>query len=146
MDKKEIVKVKLQIRARKANPSPPIGSILGQHGINIMNFCKKFNELTKESDDIIIPVEIKIYKNKDFDLVLKTPPTSVLIKKKINLSIEKKPGSGSKKPGKEIVGTLTQEQVLEIAKIKFIDTNCYNIESVIKLIKGTAKSMGIEII
>lgn len=146
MDINEYVKVKLQIRAKKATPAPPVGPVLGQYGVNLINFCKKFNEATKDCEDIIIPVEIKIYKNKDFDFILKTTPTPILLKKILNLSCEGKPGSGAKNPGKQVVAKVSLDQIKEIAKIKFKDTNSYEIEKVMNSIIGTAKSMGIEII
>ena len=131
--------IKLQIQAGKANPAPPVGPALGQHGINIMDFCKKFNEKTKNQEGMIIPVVITVYKDKTFTFITKTPPASDLIKK--TLKIE----SGSKEPNKQKVGSLSQTQLEEIAKMKMADLNANDIESAKKIIAGTARSMGVEI-
>lgn len=136
--KKEImVKIKLQIPAGKANPAPPIGPALGQHGVNIMEFCKAYNAQTQNKGDTIIPVEITVYKDRSFSFILKTPPASVLLKQAAK--IEK--GSGS--PNREKVGKVTKSQVEEIAKVKMPDLNAYDLESARKIIEGTARSMGI---
>lgn len=140
MAKKIKTKLKLQIPAGKANPAPPVGSALGQHGVNIMDFCNAFNEKTKDMGDVIVPVVISIYEDRSFDFVIKTPPTSFLLKKAAG--IEK----GSANPLKEKVGKITTQQLKEIAEIKLKDLNTNDIEKAMKIIAGTAKNMGIEII
>ena len=138
--KKEILtKVKLQIPAGKANPAPPIGPALGQHGVNIMEFCKAYNAKTADAGDTIIPVEISIYKDRSFTFILKTPPAATLIRKLAG--IEK----GSGVPNKEKVGKLTREQAREIAKIKMADLNANDLIGASKIIEGTARSMGVTI-
>lgn len=146
MNKKIKTYVKLQILAGQANPSPPIGPALGQHGINIMSFCKEFNLKTKNKNKMLIPVLITIYSNKSFSFITKISPTSILLKKSAGLTTNKKPGSGSKNPGKEQIATINIQQVEEIAKTKMNDLNAFNIKNAIKIISGTAKSMGIKII
>ncbi|MEG1008828.1 MAG: 50S ribosomal protein L11 [Clostridia bacterium] len=131
--------VKLQVPAGKANPAPPIGSSLGPTGINIMQFCKDFNEKTAKDAGMIFPVVITIYADKSFDYILKTPPAAVLLKQAAK--IEKASG----KPHKEKVGKVTLSQVEEIAKIKISDLNASSLEKAVSIIKGTAKSMGIEV-
>jgi len=131
--------VKLQIPAGKANPAPPIGPALGQHGLNIAEFCQKFNEATKDKGGDIIPVEITIFQDRTFEFKLKTPPVAFLLKKAAG--IEK----GSGEPSKNKVGKVTRKQIDEIAKIKMKDLNTNNIEKLRKVIEGTAKSMGITI-
>lgn len=131
--------VKLQIPAGQATPAPPVGPALGQHGVNMMEFCKSFNAATKGKEGDIIPVVLTIYQDKSFTYVLKTPPTSVLLKKAANVV------KGSGVPNKEKVGKLTKKQVEEIAKIKMPDLNTDNIEKAIEIVKGCARSMGIEI-
>ncbi len=140
--------VKLQIPAGKANPAPPIGPALGQQGVNIMEFCKRFNAATQAQmkDALIIPVIITVYADKSFDFILKTPPTPVLLKKAAKLHTEKKKGSGAKKPGKEKVGQVTMKQVEEIATIKLPDTTAASIEACMRTVMGTARSMGIEVV
>ena len=128
--------IKLQIPAGKANPSPPIGPALGQHGVNIMEFCKAFNAQT-QGQDTIIPVVISVYKDRSFTFITKTPPVPVLIKKALKLK------KGSATPNKEKVGTLSKNQIEEIAKQKMPDLNCYNLESAVKSVAGTARSMGV---
>ena len=128
--------IKLQVPAGKANPSPPIGPALGQHGVNIMEFCKAFNAQT-QGQDTIIPVVISVYKDRSFTFITKTPPVPVLIKKALKLK------KGSATPNKEKVGTLSKNQMEEIAKQKMPDLNCYNLESAIKSVAGTARSMGV---
>lgn len=136
--KKEVMtKIKLQIPAGKANPAPPIGPALGQHGVNIMEFCKAYNAQTQSKGDTIIPVEITVYKDRTFSFILKTPPASVLLKQAAK--VEK--GSGS--PNRDKVGKVTKAQVEEIAKIKMPDLNAYDLENAKKIIEGTARSMGI---
>ena len=140
--------VKLQIPAGKANPAPPIGPALGQQGVNIMEFCKRFNAATQAQmkDALIIPVIITVYQDKSFDFILKTPPTAVLLKKAAKLHTEKKKGSGAKKPGKEKVGQVTKKQVQEIATIKLPDTTAASLEACMRTVMGTARSMGIEVV
>jgi large subunit ribosomal protein L11 len=133
------IKVKLQAPAGKANPAPPIGPALGQHGVNIMEFCNQFNEQTKDLGDVIIPVEMTIYEDRSFDFILKSPPAAELLKKAAK--IEK--GSGN--PLKEKVGKVTKAQIKEIAEIKIKDLNAHSLKQAEKIIEGTAKSMGLEI-
>ena len=131
--------IKLQIPAGKANPSPPVGPALGQHGVNIMDFCKQFNAKTQKAGDTIVPVIITVYQDRSFSFVTKTPPVSVLLKKTLKLQ------SGSKMPQKDKVGKVTPAQIEEIAKIKMPDLNCLNLESAKSQVRGTAVSMGLEI-
>jgi large subunit ribosomal protein L11 len=135
----------LQLPAGKANPSPPVGPALGQHGVNIMAFCKDFNSRTAQQGDMIIPVVITVYSDRSFTFILKTPPASVLLKKAAGLSTTKKPGSGSKEPNKIKVGKVTQKQVVELAQLKMQDMNTTNLEAATRSMAGTARSMGIEI-
>jgi large subunit ribosomal protein L11 len=136
--------VKLQLAAGKASPAPPVGPALGPHGINIMAFCKEFNAKTQGSD-MIIPVVLTVYSDRSFSMLLKTPPTSVLLKKAAGLATSKKPGAGSKEPNKTKVGKVTMKQVRELAEQKMPDMNCTDIESAIRTVMGTARSMGIDI-
>ena len=140
--------VKLQLPAGKANPSPPVGPALGQHGVNIMEFCKQFNAATQAQakEALIIPVIITVYADRSFTFILKTPPAAILIKKAAGLHTEKKKGSGAHKPGKEKVGQLTKKQVEEIAKLKIQDTTAGSIEACMRTIAGTARSMGIQVL
>ncbi len=131
--------VKLQIPAGKANPAPPVGPALGQHGVNIMEFCKQFNAATQKQDGLIIPVVISIYKDRSFTFITKTPPASVLLLKAAKLE------KGSAVPNKTKVGKVTLKQVEEIAKLKMPDLNAQKIESAMRMVEGTARSMGIEI-
>ena len=137
--KKVIGKIKLQIEAGKANPSPPVGPALGQKGVNIMDFCKQFNEKTASQAGFIIPVVIEVYEDRSFTFVTKSPPAPVLIKKAINLS------KGSAAPNKTKVGTITKAQLEEIAKTKKEDLNATTVESAVEMIKGTARSMGVTV-
>ena len=137
--------VKLQLPAGKANPAPPVGPALGAHGVNIMQFCKEFNAKTA-GGDMIIPVVITVFSDRSFTFIMKTPPVSVLLKKAAGLSTAKKPGAGSKEPNKNKVGKVTMAQVRELAKQKLSDMNTTNIESAIRTIKGTARSMGIDVV
>ena len=139
MAKEILAQVKLQIAAGQANPAPPVGPALGQHGVNIMEFCKAFNEKTAKEQGMIIPVVLNVYKDRSFSFITKTPPAAVLIKKAIN--VEK----GSGEPNKEKVGEISKKQVEEIAKIKLKDLNARDIESAMKIIEGTAKSLGIKV-
>ena len=137
--------IKLQIPAGQANPAPPVGPALGQQGVNIMQFCKAFNAATQSQAGMIIPVVISVYADRSFSFITKTPPASVLIKKELGLTIGEKPGSGSPRPNKEKVGKLTREQVRKIAEIKMPDTNAASIESCMRSVEGTARSMGVEV-
>jgi large subunit ribosomal protein L11 len=139
MAKKVITQVKLQVQAGKANPAPPIGPALGQHGINIMNFCKEFNEKTKDKGDTVIPCIITIYEDRSFTFIMKTPPAATLLKKAAK--IEK----GSGVPNKTKVGSVTRAQIKEIATLKLPDLNCYDVNAAMKTIEGTARNMGIEV-
>lgn len=132
-------KIKLQVAAGKANPAPPIGPALGQHGVNIMEFCNQFNEKTKTLGNTIIPVIINVYEDRTFDFILKTPPAAVLIKKALN--IEK----GSDNSLKNKVGTLTQEQLRQIAETKLPDLNTKDIDAAMRIVRGTAINMGIKV-
>ena len=140
MAKKEITGfVKLQIKGGQANPSPPVGPALGQRGINIMDFCKAFNEKTKNFMGKPVPVIITVYKDKKFDFVIKSPPASHFIKEAIKLK------SGSQEPGRNIIASISQKQIEEIAKQKMADLNAHDLEQASKIIAGSARSMGIEV-
>ena len=138
--------VKLQLPAGKANPSPPVGPALGQHGVNIMGFCKEFNAKSASQGDMIIPVVITVYSDRSFSFVMKTPPASVLLKKAAGLSTVKKPGSGAKEPNKNKVGKITTTQLRELATMKIQDMNANDVDAAMRSIAGTARSMGIEIV
>src|SRR5215510_11906906 len=138
--------IKLQLPAGKANPSPPVGPALGQHGVNIMGFCKDFNSKSAPLGDTIIPVVITVYADRSFSFVMKSPPASVLIKKACGLSAAKKPGTGSKEPNKTKVGKLTMDQIRGIAKEKIKDMNTTNLENAARSISGTARSMGVDVV
>jgi large subunit ribosomal protein L11 len=138
--------IKLQLPAGKANPSPPVGPALGQHGVNIMAFCKDFNAKSAAQGDMIIPVVITVYSDRSFSFVMKTPPASVLLKKAAGLATVKKPGSGSKEPNKNKVGKISHQQLQEIAALKVQDTNANSVEAAMRSIAGTARSMGIDIV
>jgi large subunit ribosomal protein L11 len=140
MAKKITAQVKLQVTAGQANPAPPIGPALGQHGINIMEFCKQFNEQTADQTGTILPVIITIYADRTFSFITKTPPATVLIKKAIGID------KGSKEPNRIKVGEITKSQIEEIAKLKLKDLNARTIEAATKIIEGTAKSMGVKIV
>ncbi len=131
--------VKLQIPAGKATPAPPVGPALGQHGVNIMDFCNAFNSATKDQPGMIIPVVLTVYNDRTYSFITKTPPAAVLLKKAANIA------SGSGEPNKDIVATVTREQVEEIAKLKMPDLNAFDVDAAVKIIAGTARSMGIEI-
>ena len=137
MAKKEVAKVKLQIPAGAANPSPPVGPALGQHGLNIMGFCKEFNARTQDQKGMIIPVVITVYADRSFTFITKTPPAAVLIKKACNIE------SGSGVPNKTKVATISKEDVRKIAETKMPDLNAASIESAMSMIAGTARSMGV---
>jgi large subunit ribosomal protein L11 len=144
--KKVTGQIKLQLPAGKANPAPPVGPALGQHGVNIMGFCKEFNARTASQEGMIIPVVISVYSDRSFTFELRTPPASVLIKKELGLTITGKPGSGSPRPHKDKVGKLTQEQIRKIAETKIQDTNAASLEAAMKSIAGTARSMGVDVV
>ena len=131
--------VKLQIPAGKATPAPPVGTVLGPAGINLQEFCTKYNDATKDKMGDILPVEITIYEDRTFTFVIKTPPAAFLIKKYAKLK------SGSTKGSKEVVGTLTKDQIKEIAETKLPDINCYTVEDAIKIVEGTARNMGVKV-
>jgi large subunit ribosomal protein L11 len=139
--------IKLQIPAGKANPAPPVGPALGQHGVNIMDFCKQFNARTQAQakDEVTIPVVITVFSDRSFTFVTKTPPAAVLIKKAAGLATAKKPGSGSKEPNKTKVGKINQKQLRDIATMKLPDLNTTNVEAAMRTIAGTARSMGVEV-
>lgn len=140
MAKKVIAQIRLQIPAGQANPSPPVGPALGQHGVNIMEFCKAFNEKTKGMGDTIVPVVITVYQDRSFTFITKTPPTSFLLKKAAGIEL------GAHSPKREIVGRVTRKQIEEIAKTKLPDLNTDDLEAAMRIVEGTAKSMGIEIV
>ena len=139
MAKKVVVQIKLHVPAAQANPAPPVGPALGQHGVNIMQFCKQFNEQTKGRDGLILPVVISVYENKSFSFIIKSPPSSVLLKRSANLA------KASGMAGKEVIGKVTKKQVEEIAKQKFQDLNTSDLNQAVKIVQGTARSMGIVI-
>jgi large subunit ribosomal protein L11 len=143
--KKVTGQIKLQLPAGKANPAPPVGPALGAHGVNIMQFCKEFNAKTA-GGDMIIPVVITVYSDRSFTFIMKNPPVSVLLKKAAGLSTQKKPGSGSKEPNKNKVGKVTAAQVKEVAQLKMPEMNCVNLDAAIATVKGTARSMGIDVV
>jgi large subunit ribosomal protein L11 len=138
--------IKLQLPAGKANPSPPVGPALGQHGVNIMQFCKDFNARSAKLGDTIIPVVITVYADRSYTFVMKSPPASILVKQAAGLATTGKPGSGSKEPNKNKVGKLTWDQVQAIAKEKIKDMNAASIESASRSIAGTARSMGVDVV
>jgi len=139
MAKKIVAQIKLHVPAGQANPAPPVGPALGQHGVNIMQFCKQFNEQTKDKQGLILPAVISVYEDKSFSFIIKSPPSSVLIKRAANLA------KASGTAGKEKIGTITKKQVQEIAEQKLKDLNTQDIEKAKKIIEGTARSMGIAI-
>jgi large subunit ribosomal protein L11 len=140
MAKKVQAQVKLQIAAGKATPAPPVGTALGPHGVNIMDFCKNFNAKTAAQDGLIIPVVVTIYADRSYSFILKTPPAAVLLKKAANIA------KGSGVPNKNKVGTVTAKQVAEIAKLKLPDLNTESIDSAVRSVRGTARSMGVDVI
>ncbi len=140
MAKEVIAEVRLQIPAGKASPAPPVGPALGPHGINIMDFCKQFNAKTESMGDTIIPVVLTVYSDRSFSFITKTPPASELIKKAANVL------KGSSNPGKDMVGKITMDQVREIAQTKLVDLNAYSLDEAVKIIMGTARSMGVEVV
>ena len=140
MAKKVTGIIKLQIPAGQANPAPPVGPALGQHGVNIMAFCKDFNAKTKDQPGMVIPVIITVYQDKSFTFITKSPPASVLLKKAAGITV------GSKEPNKEKVGKVTRKQVMDIVKMKSKDMNSTSDEAAFRVISGTARSMGIEVV
>ena len=139
MAKQVVKQIKLQIPAGKATPAPPVGTVLGPAGINLQEFCTKYNDATKDKMGDILPVEISIYEDRTFTFVIKTPPTAFLIKKVAKIK------SGSAKGTKETVATLTREQLREIAEIKLPDLNAYTVEEAMKIVEGTALNMGVKV-
>ncbi|HHH27459.1 MAG TPA: 50S ribosomal protein L11 [Polyangiaceae bacterium] len=144
--KKVIGQIKLQLSAGKANPAPPVGPALGQHGVNIMQFCKDFNSRTAKQDGLIIPVVITVFADRSFTFITKTPPASVLIKREIGLKIGVKPGTGSGRPNKIKVGKITRAQLTKLAEEKIKDTNAASIEACVRSLAGTARSMGVDVV
>lgn len=140
MAKKVIGLVKLAINAGKATPAPPVGPALGQHGVNIMAFCKEYNERTKDQVGLIIPVEITVYEDRSFTFITKTPPAAILLKKAANIK------SGSSEPNRKKVASVPKSKVREIADIKMKDLNAASIEAAMRMVEGTARSMGIDIV
>jgi large subunit ribosomal protein L11 len=140
MAKKVVAQVKLQVPAGKANPSPPVGPALGQHGVNIMEFCKAFNAQTQAQEGLTIPVVITVYSDRSFTFITKTPPAAVLLKQAAAIA------QGSKEPNRVKVGKVTRKQVEEIARTKMPDLNATSLEAAVKIIEGTARSVGIEIV
>tara|TARA_B100000470_G_scaffold92049_1_gene70998 strand:+ start:1067 stop:1492 length:426 start_codon:yes stop_codon:yes gene_type:complete len=137
--KKEIGFIKLQIPAGQANPAPPVGPALGQHGVNIMDFCKAFNDKTKDQIGMIIPVEITVFSDRSFTFIIKTPPAAILLKKAAGLD------KGSGEPNRDKVGTVSENDLAQIAETKMADLNANTIENAKEMIRGTARSMGIEV-
>jgi large subunit ribosomal protein L11 len=140
MAKKMVAQVKLQVPAGKANPSPPVGPALGQHGVNIMEFCKAFNAQTQAQEGLTIPVVITVYSDRSFTFITKTPPAAVLLKQAAGIA------KASKEPNRVKVGKVTRKQVEDIARTKMPDLNAYNLEAAVKIIEGTARNIGIEVI
>jgi large subunit ribosomal protein L11 len=139
MAKKMVAQVKLQVPAGKANPSPPVGPALGQHGVNIMEFCKAFNAQTQSLEGLIIPVVISVFSDRSFTFITKTPPAAVLLKQAAGIA------QGSKEPNRVKVGKVTRKQVEEIARTKMPDLNAFTLDAAVKIIEGTARSVGIEV-
>ncbi len=139
MAKEVTGKIKLQLQAGKANPAPPVGPALGQHGVNIMEFCKQFNAKTQDKMGFVIPVEISVYKDRSFSFILKTPPASDLIKKAANIK------SGANDSKKVVAGTMTEAKLREIAETKMADLNAASVEAAMSMIKGSARSMGVKV-
>ncbi len=140
MAKKVISQIKLQIPGGKANPAPPVGPALGQHGVNIMEFCKAFNAKTKDANGMIIPVVITVYADRSFSFITKTPPAAVLILKELGIQ------KGSGVPNKEKVGSIKKDQLKKIAEIKMQDLNAMDVDAAVKIIAGTARSMGVDVV
>ena len=140
MAKKILTRVKLQVPAGQANPAPPIGPALGQHGVNIMEFCKQFNERTKDRTGTILPVVITIFEDKSFSFILKSPPAAILLKKAAGLA------KASPEPGRTFIGKVTRQQVEQIAREKMTDLNTTKLDRAVRLVEGSARSMGIEVV
>lgn len=140
MAKEVVTQIKLQVPGAQANPAPPIGPALGQHGVNIMEFCKQFNEKTKDKPGTVLPVVISVYKDKSFTFILKQPPVANALKKAAGLA------KASTEPGRTLIGKVTKEQVMEIAKNKMNDLNTTKMESAMRIVAGTARSMGIQVV
>jgi large subunit ribosomal protein L11 len=140
MAKKMVAQVKLQVPAGKANPSPPVGPALGQHGVNIMEFCKAFNAQTQAQEGLTIPVVITVYSDRSFTFITKTPPAAVLLKQAAGIA------KASKEPNRVKVGKVTRKQVEEIAKTKMRDLNAFTLDAAVKIIEGTARSIGVEVV
>lgn len=139
MAKKVVAQIKLYVPGAQANPAPPVGPALGQHGVNIMQFCKQFNEQTKGREGLILPAVINVYEDKSFDFIIKSPPSSVLLKRLANIA------KASGQAGKEKIATVTRKQVEEIVSLKLKDLNCADLEKACRIIEGTARSMGIAV-
>ncbi|MEW6075155.1 MAG: 50S ribosomal protein L11 [Candidatus Omnitrophota bacterium] len=139
MAKKVVAQIKLHVTAGQANPAPPVGPALGQHGVNIMQFCKQFNDQTKDREGLVLPVVISVHEDKSFTFIIKSPPSSILLKRAANLA------KASGISGKETIGKVTRKQVEEIARLKIKDLNTSDITTAIKIVEGTARSMGIAI-
>jgi len=139
MAKKIKSMIKLHVTGAQANPAPPVGPALGQHGVNIMEFCKSFNEKTKDKPGLVLPVVISVYEDKSFTFIIKSPPCSVLLKRACGIA------KASGQPNKEKIGKVTRSQVKEIAQVKMTDLNASSVESAMKIVEGTARSMGIEV-
>jgi large subunit ribosomal protein L11 len=140
MAKKIVANIKLQVAAGKATPAPPVGSALGPHGLNIMDFCKAFNAKTAKQEGLIIPVVVTVYSDRSYSFITKTPPAAILLKKAANIA------KGSGEPNKNKVGNVSMKDVREIAQLKMPDLNASNIDAAIKIVMGTARSMGVEVV
>ncbi len=140
MAKELLTKIKLQVPGAQANPAPPIGPALGQHGVNIMEFCKQFNERTKDRPGVILPVVISVFKDKSFTFIMKSPPVAIVLKKAAGLA------KASPEPGRQMIGKVSHAEVIEIARQKMNDLNTTKIESAVRIVEGTARSMGLEIV
>lgn len=140
MAKEVLTSIKLQVPGGQANPAPPIGPALGQHGVNIMDFCKRFNDQTKDRPGVTLPVVMTVYKDKSFTFIIKTPPVAVALKKAAGLA------KASSEPGRNVIGKVTKDQVAEIAREKMADLNTTKIESAMRIVEGTARSMGLEVV
>ena len=140
MAKKVKTTIKLHVTGAQANPAPPVGPALGQHGVNIMQFCKSFNEKTKDREGLVLPVVISVYEDKSFSFIIKSPPCSILLKRACGIA------KASGQPNKEKIGKVTRQQVREIAQKKIHDLNAHDVENAMKTVEGTARSMGIEVV
>ncbi len=140
MAKELMTKIKLQVPGAQANPAPPIGPALGQHGVNIMEFCKQFNERTKDRPGVVLPVVISVFKDKSFSFILKSPPVAIALKKAAGLA------KASPEPGRNMIGKVTRAEIVEIAKQKMTDFNTTKLESAVRIVEGTARSMGLEVV